>query len=368
MLYYREYAEDLFTSVYTKVHTTKFKIAKGVIRHMIKLQIFNIVFSIILLPVNFCCAFWLFLEALNLTGMTFTEFINKSSHKTLTLNTGRHRTRQLKKFLTDFFNKNSLNPQKSMKLTWTFGICTIPGILSLNLAFYAAINPDKPTFIFIGNIILLIISAVLAIAGKIYRRNNPLNKMMSDKLNTKRERSRKKLIKNIIVYSITGSLFLGTLLFFMFAAADVFHSQPASQQTATTVHSRLLTVLNEKGYETANISTTYWNIDENKLLHTAAGIKDGCKIEFYGYSDSKTVDLVYNQIVYFTAPELENSERESYETIFSDSGKMFTITVNNISYVILYKNDTLIYAYAPASLNELNEILTEIGYLKNRQQ
>ena len=36
---------------------------------MMEHQIFNIIFSIVLLPVNFYCAFWLFQEAMNLTGI-----------------------------------------------------------------------------------------------------------------------------------------------------------------------------------------------------------------------------------------------------------------------------------------------------------
>ena len=38
-----------------------------------------ILFSILLVPVNFLCAFWLFREALQLTGMTYQEYFKKTS-------------------------------------------------------------------------------------------------------------------------------------------------------------------------------------------------------------------------------------------------------------------------------------------------
>ena len=233
---------------------------------------------------------------------------------------------------------------------------------------------DKLKYAFIGNFILVVINVALAIWGKIYKYNNTLDDRITEKLNTKRmlekEDGRRNRGKNIIVYTLVGAFFLGLLFFFMMQIAGVTQSQQQqshqSQQTAIVTHGDLITLLNEKGYETANISTTYWKIDENKLLHVAAGVKDDNKFEFYGYSDDKTVDLVYNQIVYLTAPELENSERESHETNLPDGNKMFTIVIDGVYYLVMYRNDSVIYAYSPDSLNEINEILTGIGYLKNR--
>ena len=136
-----------------------------------------------------------------------------------------------------------------------------------------------------------------------------------------------------------------------------------SRQAAIIIHGDLITLLNGKGYETANIQTTYWDIGEDKLLHVAAGIKGNSKFEFYGYSDDKTVDLVYDQIVYQITMDLDLSEGESYETSFSDGNKMFAIVMEGVYYLVMYKNDTVIYAYAPDSLDEINEILIDIGYM-----
>ena len=338
---------------------------------MIKYQILSIIFSIILLPVNLRCAFWLFQEAMNLTGMTFREFLETTASATVSLNTGRRRLKKRQRYLIRFFKQNSSDPQKSIRLLWTFGICTLPGLAALNLAAYAAMHIDRIKYAFIGNLILVAINIALVIWGNIYRRNNPLDDVTAEKLNAKRMEEkvygRENRGKSIVVYALAGAFFLGMLLFFMKGISSIsqYRQYQQPQQTAISIHADLITLLNEKGYETANIPTTYWEIDENKLLHVAAGVRGNRKFEFYGYSDDETVDLVYNQIVYLTAPELENSERESHETTLPDGNRMFTIGIDGVYYLVMYRNDTVIYAYSPESLNEINEILADIGYLES---
>ena len=335
---------------------------------MNKYQIFSIVFSIILLPVNLRCAFWLFQEALNLTGMTFKEFLETTSH--VSPSVGRHRFRKRQRFFIKFFKEHSAEPQKSIRLLWTFGICTLPSLAALNLAEYAAMHVDKLKYAFIGNFILVVINISLVIWSKIYRNNHPLDAAIAEKLNAKRMREkeygRKNSIKSIIVYVVVGTLFLGILLFLIMGTSGISQSQQQlqSQQTAILTHSELITLLNEKGYETANIPTTYWEIDENKILNVVAGIKGDSKFEFYEYSDDETVDLVYNQIVYITISELEDVDRESYENKLLDGNKIFTIEIDGIYYLVMYRNDTVIYAYSVNSLNEIKEILISIGYLE----
>ena len=71
-------------------------------------------------------------------------------------------------------------------------------------------------------------------------------------------------------------------------------------------------------------------------------------------------------MVYLTAPALEDAERESHEITLPDGNRIFTIAIDSMYYLVMYRNDTVIYACSPDSLNEINEILTAIGYLKNR--
>lgn len=69
-------------------------------------------------------------------------------------------------------------------------------------------------------------------------------------------------------------------------------------------------ILQEKGYETADVSLSYGRIDRNKLTQAIAEAKGGSRVECYRYADDKTVDLVYNQISYETAPDLEPRARK----------------------------------------------------------
>ena len=62
--------------------------------------IVQIIFSIALLPANLCCAFWLFREALSLTGMTFQQFLGYSSDTVFP--SGRAGLRRRRRFLTRF--------------------------------------------------------------------------------------------------------------------------------------------------------------------------------------------------------------------------------------------------------------------------
>lgn len=329
---------------------------------MTKYQIFNIVFSIILLPMNVCCAFWLFREALNLTGMTFSEFVKKNYHKTPHIK--RHRLRRIQRLLAEFFYENSSNPQKSIRLSRMFGICTLPGLVALSLAAYSAMSLTNIKYAFIGNIVLVMVNITILICGKIYRKNNPIDDIIAEKCSSSKKSNKKNSVKNIIVYSFVGVLLCGILFFFMVGILGISHSK--QNQNAISTQADLIAILNEKGYETANVPTTYWEFDENKLEHIAAGVKGNSKFEFYGYSDDETVDLVYNQIIYFTVGEMENTEIASHETTLPNGNKMFTVKNDGVYYLVMYQNDTVIYAYSPDSLNEINEILTEIGYLKSR--
>ena len=124
--------------------------------------------------------------------------------------------------------------------------------------------------------------------------------------------------------------------------------------------------MHERGYETYEIPVTYWELDENKLMYVCAGVKGEDKFEFYEYSDVETTDLVYNQISYRVSPDMEPSEREKHETELPGGNKMFTAVVDGVYHLVMYQGNTVVYAYSPDSLDEINDILIQIGYLKNR--
>lgn len=337
-----------------------------------KLQLLNIIFSLLLLPFNVLCSFWMFCEALNLAGLTFKEFTERNRAKTLTIGSGRFKLRKTQRFLTDFFRKHSFDPEKSIRFTRAFGFSTVLGLVALCLAFLSAVSVNALKYAFIGNIILVAANSALAIWGMIYRRWNGTGRKPLSAPYTETRTNRAVRIKNAVVYIAVGALLFGFLLFFMSAVASLVSSNQSanstdtsnSNQTAIEIRARLTEILDEKGYETANVPTTYWEIDKSKLENVAAGTKGKSKFEFYGYTNGKTVDLVYNQIVYLSFPELESTERESRETDLGEGGKIFTCESNGMYFLVMYKNDTVIYAYSSDTLDDIKEILTEIGYLQ----
>lgn len=89
-------------------------------------QIFYIIFSILLFPINVASAFWLVREAVNLTGMTMTEFVDQINERLFGIMDGsrihRRRRRRVRRAIVEFYRENSFDPRKSNQLTWTFGI------------------------------------------------------------------------------------------------------------------------------------------------------------------------------------------------------------------------------------------------------
>lgn len=328
--------------------------------------IFQIVCSIALLPVNFCCAFWMFREALSLTGMTFREFLAFSPHTVLP--SGRAGVRRRQRFLVRFFREKSREPEKSIRLLWAFGYCTLPGLAALILAQYAAIssNPEKLTHALIGNLALVLVNLGIACAGKVYAKKHPQDAQLAQALEAKRaeerERGRESRAKHIIAYSLVGAFFFGILLFFHLGMAKL----PGARQAQEIDHETVGAVLAEWGFETADMPAAYWYLDENKLMHVCAGAKGQSKFEFYEYMDGETAGSVYRQIVQELSQDMDSGERESHETLFSKGGRMFVRSRGGVHSLVMVRDNTIVYAYAPDSLDEINKILFQIGYLKER--
>lgn len=137
-------------------------------------------------------------------------------------------------------------------------------------------------------------------------------------------------------------------------------TQTAGAPAFSDVHS----VLSERGFETANIPTTYWFIEESKLANVVSGRKGDMAFEFYEYADSETVDLIFNQISYDISKDIEIDEREKQIVELSDGSKMFTLTQNGVFSIVVYKEDTLVYAHSPETSTEIEDILMELGYIK----
>ncbi len=87
--------------------------------------------------------------------------------------------------------------------------------------------------------------------------------------------------------------------------------QPSVSTEKLMDHLEVKGLLEEKGFNTVNMPTSYWFFDEDKLLYVASGEKGESKVEFYEYSDGETTDGVYNRISYDFNQDLEFKEREN---------------------------------------------------------
>ena len=112
--------------------------------------------------------------------------------------------------------------------------------------------------------------------------------------------------------------------------------------------------------------TTYWFLDESKLMYVCAGAKGQSKFEFYEYTDGETTDGVYCAMVSDLSQDMEQQEREDCETVFSGGGRLFVRKQDGVYHLVMVQDNSVVYAYAPESLEEINEILLQIGYLKER--
>lgn len=336
--------------------------------HMDK-SVLSIIFSIVMLPVNLCSSFWIFKEALNISGVTFNEIQEYFSHKSFSRSSksGRQRIRRM---ILGYLVERSSNPEKTKKLFRWYLISTLPGLAALLLAEYCAISgsADKIKYVFVGNTVLLFTNIALAAMGRIYAKNNPLDENTSRTLEEKRAKEKKLSVKNIIAIAIIVTFFTFILIMFHLALLGISNSQytqtPAKDNTQIVEFHYVNTVLSQRGFETANIPTTYWFYNEDKLRNVVSGIKGDTAFEFYEYSDGETTDGVYNSIKYDIAQDMEPNEYAAYETELSGGGKMFAIVQDGVYSVTLYENDTVVYAHSPEESNEIHDILIELGYIE----
>ena len=115
---------------------------------------FNIIVSILLVPINLFCSFWIFKEALNQAGVTFGEALRHFSNKPL-VGTSRTRLQKNQRRIFHYLAEKAEDPEQIRKLLRWYGISTLPGLAALILAEFGIIIPfaNKEQYIFAGNII-----------------------------------------------------------------------------------------------------------------------------------------------------------------------------------------------------------------------
>ena len=362
--------------------------------------IFNVIFSALLVPLNLICSHWLFKEAMNLTGTTFRDlmaYLNPTAEdieneeyedkEPMYIPSGSKLSRNRKHYnnlraraIARYFEEKSSNPEKSLKFFRCYMYSTLPSLAALISAEF--INPNSTKYALIGNIIVLIINLAVAITGKIYKNKNPLDERTKELLEQKRQKEKSSdnrlKISNIVVYIIVGAFFIGIMSFFILGFNSMITSRQTDKPTTISSSENFVTnsfykdvkdTLIKYNFETKDTQSSFDYVDKDKLRHTVAGthgseFNNYTVFEFYEYKDNETPESVYNQAVHSISPSLEEYERNEIRKAIT-GGEMFEYIDESGAYnIALYMGDAFIYAYSYEEKNNINEILTELGYFE----
>ncbi len=282
----------------------------------------------------------------------------------LSKKTGRMKVSQRK--FAFFIHEHSTNPKESFRLLKLANYCAFFGFAGVLLATYAEISHSshKVSVTLICDAVLVLINLGIFTAGRIYNSRHPLDGKLAEQLRVKLEAEKsernKAYIKSIIFF-VAFLCFMGGIVYFVGSKPPNNSKQNVSSAFYINIET-VRNVLNSKGYETYEIPVTYWEYNEDKLMNVCAGVKDGSKFEFYDYADSNTVDGVYNRIVYNLTADREHADRDAHLVEVPDGGKRFHAIIDGVHQLCIYREDVLIYAYSADGLDEINEILREIGF------
>ena len=213
--------------------------------------------------------------------------------------------------------------------------------------------------------VLFLVGLVIKAQGKGYREKHHLDPLQEEKLEDRQRRQNKTFLtgKSLVVYGLVGLFFLGMFVVIVTGGGQMF-SIWSNQQSVAPDFYDVHEVVYEAGFETANIPTTYWRYEEQKLGNVVSGLKDGAGFEYYEYYDDETVDLVYNQICSDIAPEMTAQPREEWSQSLPNGGERCTLTRDGVTYEVLYWGNTVVYAYAPEGSDEISDLLAELHYIE----
>lgn len=109
-------------------------------------QVICIIFSVLLVPVNFLCAFWLFQEALQLTGMTYQEYFKKTPSDGEVLLGSEQRWG----YTNRFFKAYSSDPERSMHFMKIYAAALLPSVAATLLLCYAEAHAERLSGVWSG--------------------------------------------------------------------------------------------------------------------------------------------------------------------------------------------------------------------------
>ena len=321
-------------------------------------------FSFLLVPWYLYCTAWIGGELFALSGLTFWEFVQKGQGR-VPMATSHHLSRKRRnRAVLALLMETSSDPEETRRLFGRYCYSTLPGFLAFVPSLIPGMWGNWQVFL-VWDVVLFLVGVVIKAQGRGYRRKHRLDPLQEEKLEARQRRQNKTFFtgKSLVVYGLVGLFFLGMFVVIVTGGGQMF-SIWSNQQSVAPDFYDVHEAVSDAGFETANIPTTYWRYEEQKLGNVVSGLKDGAGFEYYEYYDDETVDLVYNQICSDIAPEMTAQPREEWSQSLPNGGEEFTLTREGVTYYVLYWGNTVVYAYAPEGSEEITDLLVELHYIQ----
>lgn len=321
-------------------------------------------FSFLLIPWYLYCTAWIGRELFALSGMTFWEFVQKGEGRVPTATSSRHSRSRRNRAVLSVLMETSRDQEETLRLFKRYCYSTLPAFL----AFLPSLIPGLwgNWWISLGwDVALFLAGLVIKAQGRGYREKHRLDPLQEEELEARQRRQNKTFLtkKSLVVYGLVGLFFLGMFVLIASGGGQLFR-MGSNQQNVVPDFYDVHTAVTEAGFETANIPTTYWRYEEQKLGNVVSGIKGEAAFEFYEYSDDETVNLVYNQICYDIYPEMEPQRWGEESKSLPNGGEMFTLNRDQVTYYVLYWGNTVVYAHAPEGSEEITSLLADLHYIQ----
>lgn len=321
-------------------------------------------FSFLLVPWYLYCTAWIGGELFALSGLTFWEFVQKGQDRVPMATSHRRSRSRRTRAVLGLLLETSSDPEETQRLFRRYCYSTLPAFLAFVPSLIPGMWGNWQVFL-VWDVVLFLVGLVIKTQGKGYREKHHLDPLQEEKLEDRQRRQNKTFLtgKSLVVYGLFGVFFLGMFVVIVTGGGQMFSIWSNQQNVAPDFYD-VHEAVSDAGFETANIPTTYWRYEEQKLGNVVSGLKDGAGFEYYEYYDDETVDLVYNQICSDIAPEMTAQPREEWSQSLPNGGEEFTLTRDGVTYYVLYWGNTVVYAYAPEGSEEITDLLVELNYIR----
>lgn len=323
-------------------------------------------FSFLLIPWYLYCTAWIGRELFALSGMTFWEFVQKGEGRVPTATSSRHSRSRRNRAVLSVLMETSRDQEETLRLFKRYCYSTLPAFL----AFLPSLIPGLwgNWWISLGwDVALFLAGLVIKAQGQGYREKHRLDPLQEEELEARQRRQNKTFLtkKSLVVYGLVGLFFLGMFVLIASGGGQIFRAQPTqSLGVDPPTMNDVDTMLYAMGFDTEDVSTSYWMYEESKLEQQVAGTTRDERFEFYVYSDDDGSLGAYNAICYDLTRDLEPDQRDAYEEPLPFGGEGFTYTKDGMTYYVLYWGNTVVYAHAPEGSEEITDLLVKLRYIE----